>query len=291
MASYTATFADAPALHPVLHLSISLPTSPSPLSSSSSSSSPPRSCSLYTLLDLPASFIADRYELLRLHRAGRLGDFDPEGADEGLQVVGEGDLEAPVWRAREREGKGRAAVLVRLGKGGSGAAPWGAKGKDREGKTLEVDVPLHVRYQDPLEARVAGGAEPRGEVEMEWPRVFWACEGEGDIAPTTFEDLASCPPPSLPSPLSLPLFSTTASNLTFHHLPPSPLSPSSISSCPPSLPPPLTLSLPAGVLSDLPLVESVTVLAVWAVAAWGMWSAVRSWRRVRREAEKGRKRE
>lgn len=64
-----------------------------------------------------------------------------------------------------------------------------------------------------------------------------------------------CPPSALPSSF----------NLTFHSLhflaPPS--SSDSTSSCPPALPPPLTLIAPTGVISDLPLVETVNFAVIW----------------------------
>ncbi|BGP37727.1 protease B nonderepressible form [Rhodotorula kratochvilovae] len=150
MSGYTASFAPAGGLHPTLELFIA----PSPV--------PGPSCALYTLVNVPPGLIADKYQLQQLHRDGRLG-----ASSEGdLTHLGEADLEAPVWRA------GEARVLLRLrdveGKGKARARNW-----DDE----LHEVPLHLRYQDPVARRwVDGVRRDIRTVEVEWPWVFWACE-------------------------------------------------------------------------------------------------------------------
>ncbi|GAA5861713.1 hypothetical protein JCM8547_000712 [Rhodosporidiobolus lusitaniae] len=305
--TYAASWSpSAPAFHPKLVLSFppSLP----------SSSSCPANCDLYALLRVPPGLIADRYELQRLHEGGRLGAYGEEtrrarGGGRTLEVLGEGDLEAPVYKVEEREGGGWAAVLLTLKKGGEEGE---GKGKEKAGQEeeerWEVVIPLHTRYQRPVEKRydAEGRRVDRVEVEVEKPWVFWAYEGgvlffffspgsplvtfgSADYPPSYLASLPTCSPPSLPSNLSFP----SLSSLSLFYLTPSASSNiSSSSSCPPPLGPPLTLSLPTGVQSDLPLVETTTFLVIWATFAWVSWSAYRLWRRLRvAEREKEGKKE
>ncbi|KPV75645.1 uncharacterized protein RHOBADRAFT_52690 [Rhodotorula graminis WP1] len=223
MAGYSASFTPGGGLHPILHLSV--PSAPAPAPS----------CALHALVAVPPELIADRYQLSQLERDGRLGSAGIGG--QAVWHAGEGDLEAPAWCA------GPASVLVRLSNGGAGERDGHGADKTAEkerDQVIEVDVPLHLRYQEPVERRwLAGGAraDPR-LVVVEVPWVFWACA-------------AAC----------LRLAS------------------SSSSTCPPSRPPPLVLVAPTGVLTDLPLVEGVTAAAVWACFAFLCWTAVRAYRR------------
>jgi len=83
-------------------------------------------------------------------------------------VSGEGDLEAAVWKAKE------ARVLIELLKGDEEDS-----GKDR----IDINVPLHMRYQKPDQKRRRTRSPDAGdwklgrvEVRMDYPRVFWACQ-------------------------------------------------------------------------------------------------------------------
>ncbi|GAA5891576.1 hypothetical protein JCM5296_004263 [Sporobolomyces johnsonii] len=289
--SYSASVSPSTGFHPTLRLSLP-----------ASSSSPSPSCSLHALLDLPPSFIADRYQLSQLHREGKLGLYDParDGdrarTGESLVVHGEGDLEGPVW------GRGGVAVLIKLreGEGEGERAGRANKGKERarddeEHGAIELEVPLHLRYQLPVEERrIRAETSEKGrptrsdlsEVDLPWPWVFWACPQRDDdaaLAPRTplddDDDAArSCGPSSLP--YSFP--SLSASELYF--LSPSPsLAFASSPSCPPPLPAPLSVTIPTGVAADLPVVEAVTVAAVWAGFLSLAWTAWRTWARLRRE--------
>ncbi|GAA5903833.1 PIG-X/PBN1 family protein [Sporobolomyces salmoneus] len=211
--SISASLSPIQGFHPTLHLSI--PPLPAPSSS----------CSLYAFISVPPSFILDRYQLAQLHAEGRLGSQD------GLvEVQREGDLEGPVWRARE------AAALIQLSKDA-------ALGTGE----VQVEVPLHMRYQAPVKQRrrkEGEQGEDRVRVEMNQPRVFWACPD----APR------GCPPASLSSNFSFP----SLANSTLHYLD------SPTSSCQP-LPSTSNLSveLPAGIASHSEFVGPVTVSIVW----------------------------
>lgn len=145
--STSAHFVPPQGFHPVLHLSIP-PTR-----------APDESCSLFTLISVPSSFIIDRYQLSQLHLEGKLGTLG------GLvEVVGEGDLEGPVWKTKG------AAVLVQL------------SDHNEQGRTVvetELEVPLHMRYQVPATKRRRTSSHEREDqvrVEMDQPKVFWACD-------------------------------------------------------------------------------------------------------------------
>ncbi|GAA5900771.1 hypothetical protein JCM6882_007660 [Rhodosporidiobolus microsporus] len=281
----------AAAFHPKLVLSLSNSSSPSSSYPSSSQ------CSLWLLLPIPPSLILDRYELHRLHSlpsssSSRLGAFDAaSGGKSSLMVVGEGDLEAPVWRVEEREPfRGRGGVLLRLLDG----ADKKGKGKERRATdNLDVEIPLHVRYPRPVPERYevdpVTGEKKRVdsvEVEVEAPWVFWGCD-EPD--PTLAALFPSCPPPPLspPSSLPLPLNFPSLSPLSLYFLPTS--SPSSPAlPCPPPRPSNLTLQVPTGVMADLPLVEAVTMLVVWVCAGWVGWGAWKAFRRAGRGDERAR---
>lgn len=163
MSGYTASFAPGGGLHPTLHLSI--PSSPAP----------GPSCALHALVEVPQELIADRYQLSQLERDGRLSAAGRE--QQAVWHAGEGDLEAPSWRAAT------ASVLVRLSDSGeedeglSGGRTSEVARKER-GVSIEVEVPLHLRYQEPVERRwTVGGARVDSKVvEVDVPWVFWACD-------------------------------------------------------------------------------------------------------------------
>lgn len=144
MASYTAQLLAA-GFHPKLHLELnSLPTM--------------STCPLYFYQPVPASFILDRFELAQLHVDGFLGDSSEPG---GLVVAGERNIENPADRA------GPTSILVRLDSS--------SKGK---GKTVELELPLHVRYQVPVERRWTGNTRnDMITLELPTPSVFYACSG------------------------------------------------------------------------------------------------------------------
>jgi hypothetical protein len=288
MTTYHAAFSpSAPAFHPKLEVTVQGPDA----------ATPDPSCDLYALVSVPPGLIVDKYELHRLHRWGRLGAND--AASDGrasLQVLGEGDLEAPVWKVEANEGGGAAAILLRLKDG---------KGKRREVDSTEtVEIPLHGRYQMPVPERwsIDGKRLDKVQVELDWPRVFWACNAATCTCSALFisflmslthwphaapalEELPACGPPSLPAHLSF----ATLSSRTLHYLSlNSSTSLSGPTTCPPGLPPPLTLLLPTGVAADLPLVESVTLIAVWGCFLWLVWTIFGVWRRGRREEAKSR---
>lgn len=139
MSSYSATL-EADGLHPKLHVRYSL-----------ADAAP--SCPLYIHYSLPPSFILDRFQLSQLHQEHRFGHVAADGS-QTLWILGERDLEAPVQRA------GGAVVVARLE---------GGKGKERE-----VVLPLHLRYQLPVETRE--GTSELLSVGVDWPSLFWLCD-------------------------------------------------------------------------------------------------------------------
>ncbi|GAA6000881.1 Pbn1p [Rhodotorula paludigena] len=244
MSTFNASFAATPyGLHPTLHLSLAPAEPPAP-----------SSCSLWLHLSIPRTLIADRFQLQQLHLSGALGAADLSTGGRGSFVLeGEDDIEVPEWRAAP------AALWVRL----DGPGPSGGKGKARE-----VDVPLHLRYLEPVERRWSDDGRRLDIVDVEGPvpSVFWACPED--------EPYASCAPDTLPPPPSL--HSLASSRLRFV-----PSNASLAALCPPPPPPPLILRAPAGALEDLPLVEGVTGASVWLCFAFLAWTAVRTWLRTR----------
>ncbi|GAA5931057.1 hypothetical protein JCM1841_001710 [Sporobolomyces salmonicolor] len=282
--SYSASLSPSTGFHPTLRLSI-----PASASAPSPSPSPSSSCSLHTVLALPPSFIADRYQLAQLHREGKLGVYEGGDAGESLVVHGEGDLEGPVW------GRGGVAVLVKLRSAQKGKARARA---DEEPAATELAVPLHLRYPLPVAERSRAAAESsengptrndRSEVDLPWPWVFWACpkRGEAALARTPLEGDDDDDAPRSCAPACLPYSFPSLSAFELHFLSPDASlasgRSSSSSSCPPPLPAPLSVIIPTGVAADLPVVEAVTVAAVWFGFAWLAWTAWRTWAGLRRE--------
>jgi hypothetical protein len=269
--SYTATLTAA-GLHPKLTLRINASIADS-------------TCDLYVHVNLPPSFIVDRFELGQLHSEGRLGAYvDGEGTFEAL---GERDLEAPVYRA------GSASLLLRVRNG---------KGKGRateEDSNLEVELPLHLRYQVPVQDRWIG-SERRDMLtaSMDWPTVFWACrDGEREprliicpdadsrslTGPPSFTNVVECPRTTLDG-----TYTALASTSSLHFILPSPLVPPI---CPPSFSlPTISVTVPTGALSDLALVEGMTFVGIWLGTLCIAWTAYRARQRHSRR-EKGAKAE
>ncbi|GAA5877428.1 hypothetical protein JCM16303_003328 [Sporobolomyces ruberrimus] len=239
--STSAHFVPPQGFHPVLHLSIP-PTR-----------APDESCSLFTLISVPSSFIIDRYQLSQLHLEGKLGTLG------GLaEVVGEGDLEGPVWKTKG------AAVLVQL------------SDHNEQGRTVvetELEVPLHMRYQVPATKRRRTSSHEREDqvrVEMDQPKVFWACDHvSGRSKPVPRE----CPPSSLSSEYSFP----SLSNSTIHHVASS--SPRSCNMPYSATLPPLAITLPTGIESHARFVGPVTVSVIWLGFFFLTWTTYGVWRR------------
>ena len=144
--SISSNFVPTQGFHPVLHISVTPSPAPAP------------SCRLFSLISVPPSFIIDRYQLSQLHIEGKLGIQDGI-----LEVLGEGDLEGPTWKAQE------AAALIQLSNNASTGT-----------RETKLEVPLHMRYQQPAKRRrktEKGLEEDRVEVKLNQPRVFWACTG------------------------------------------------------------------------------------------------------------------
>ncbi|EGU12510.1 Protein pbn1 [Rhodotorula toruloides ATCC 204091] len=182
MSRYSASWASPlGSLHPTLQLHIdALPTP---------------SCALHTQISLPPHFIADKFQLVQLHREGKLGAYESySGGRDSFVHVGEADLEAPVWRA------GEGSVLIRVR---------GADDEDDEAgpKRIRLEVPLHLRYQAPVKERhLDGSRQDVIEVEFPYPHVFWACPDTSTLhflpANASTAAVSGCPPPS-PAPLTL----------------------------------------------------------------------------------------
>lgn len=125
-------------------------------------------CPLFARYRVPPAFIIDRFQLAQLHADHRLGSSSSSNSTT-LSVTGERDLEAPVGRT------GESIVVLRL----SAAA----KGKARERQEGSVELPLHVRYQLPVERRRNDQGERIDLVEigMEEPVLFWACDASTSV--------------------------------------------------------------------------------------------------------------
>ena len=135
--TYVTSFLQPTGLHPILRLTF--PTTLPP---------PVPSCALHTYLILPSYIFPDKYQLSSANLL----------ASKNLHAVrslaGEADLEAPDWVIR----KWGSSMLLEL-------APPSRSG------AWNADIPLHLRYLEPVE----GGQK---NIEMPWPVVFWACPAE-----------------------------------------------------------------------------------------------------------------
>lgn len=190
MSHYSASWASPlGGLHPTLQLHIDAVPTPS--------------CALYTHISLPPHFIADKFQLVQLHREGKLGAYDASiGGRDSFGHAGEAGLEAPVWKA------GEGSLLIRVREAEVGAGP---------PKRIHFEVPLHLRYQAPVKERHTDGLrQDVVEVEFPYPRVFWACpDGASSFGLPTAAELtayhrrigtqltsmpASIPRPGFPSP-------------------------------------------------------------------------------------------
>ncbi|GAA5983449.1 hypothetical protein JCM5350_007654 [Sporobolomyces pararoseus] len=241
--SISSNFVPTQGFHPVLQISVTPSPAPAP------------SCRLFSLISVPPSFIIDRYQLSQLHVEGKLGI-----QDGNLEVLGEGDLEGPTWKARE------AAALIQL----SNNASIGTS-------ETKLEVPLHMRYQQPAKRRrktEKGLREDRVEVKLNQPRAFWAC--------TEPESSKGCPPSSLSSDFTF----QSLSNSTIHDL-----ASGTGSSCTPtpSIVDTSTLSiiLPTGIEAHSDFVGPTTVSVIWLGFFYLVWTALNVRRRTKeRSVEK-----
>ncbi|GAA5954353.1 hypothetical protein JCM3765_004431 [Sporobolomyces pararoseus] len=242
--SISSDFVPTQGFHPVLHLTVTPTPAPAP------------SCRLFGLISVPPSFIVDRYQLSQLHAEGKLGIVDGI-----VEVAGEGNLEEPVWRARE------AAALIQLSKNAS-----------INTREVKLEVPLHMRYQQPTKRwrkPEIGIKDERVEVNMNQPRVFWAC---------TEPPLQGCPPSSLSSDFSFP----SLSNSTIRYL--EPTDESSCTVIPSKIhAPTLSITLPAGIESHSDFVGPTTVSVIWLGFFYLVWTALSVRRRIqtRKDGKQG----
>ncbi|GAA6059518.1 hypothetical protein JCM10212_006016 [Sporobolomyces blumeae] len=238
MHSITASLAPRTGFHPTLHLAVPRVVAPA--------DSP---CALFAYVAVPPSFILDRYQLRQLHLEGKLGVHG--GA---LEVYGDADLEGSTRRA------GTAAALVQLAMPVTASEP------------LEIDVPVHMRYQAPRVART-GGSNGEGTVRVELgePKVFWACPKR--------EPLESSVPPCAPTSLFSEFDLSPLVNSTLHFVHPS-------TACPTgdiiraSRYSELAIDLPTGFASDADFVGPITVSAVWIGLVWLAWTAYTVWKQI-----------
>lgn len=172
------------------------------------------SCSLHLLYTFSSSVILDQYQLAQLHDEGRLvksrrsiiTDDGSSGSSQGkdsaspvqseLFLGGQLDLEAPVERIRPDEGA-LAFLSIPMASGATRRSSDQAPSPDSPSVDVVVEMPLHLRYQEPVASRWLsaqgwsgfGGhwwnkhPMPEGwqdivEVNVDWPCVFWACDKE-----------------------------------------------------------------------------------------------------------------
>ncbi|KAM0755912.1 hypothetical protein T439DRAFT_376192 [Meredithblackwellia eburnea MCA 4105] len=243
MTTYTAQLSEKEGFHP--HLVINWSSPPSATTS----------CSLFAHIpNLPTSFILDRFQLLQLHEEGRLGYHSVGEDSDGIKISGSRDLEGPVSKIEDHE---EGDLLLRL----TGPDSRGILGQG------EVRIPLHMRYQVPVQKRSDGEMVL---VNMSWPVLFYGCPSEEELPPPSLS-LLHCPTSAFPT---LP-FPTSSVHLL---LPPSPPEAEGDELipilCPPQLLlPTLSLSLPTGVTSDLSFIEPINFAVVWLGAFWCAWKA------------------
>lgn len=107
-------------------------------------------CNLHALYTLSKNVFVDKYQL------AQLAQFELGGIQNVRGVWGETDLEAPSYKT---EGWG-SIVLVDIAR------------IDGSGNNLTLELPLHLRYLEPLE----GGGNR--EIKLLCPEIFWACKND-----------------------------------------------------------------------------------------------------------------
>ncbi|KAL7006067.1 hypothetical protein EMMF5_004405 [Cystobasidiomycetes sp. EMM_F5] len=177
-------------------------------SSTSSDVASSSSCSLHLLYHLSSSIILDQYQLRQVHNEGRLvtsrlsndGSNEPNSKGKGraprmpvaseLELGGQLDLEAPVSQI-DADSVAVALITIPMD---TRALPSGFQIPSVD---VTVELPLHLRYQEPVLSRwlSADGRNGHGghwwskhsrsenrsdikQVPVSWPCVFWACETE-----------------------------------------------------------------------------------------------------------------
>lgn len=208
--SHSSSVSPSSSFHP--HLLTSL-TSLLPLSASPS-------CSLHVLYTLSSSVILDPYQLQQLHSEGRLVTASqPSLADDPaetkrqpvqaeLWLGGQFDLEAPVSKI-DREQNTYLLVTLPIISGSNSSSTANATAVlPVSSVDVHLDLPLHLRYQEPALSRYlgssnlagffsgwGGGSGPYGgkwwtkdplpdnrqdlvQVPIEWPCIFWKCDDE-----------------------------------------------------------------------------------------------------------------
>ena len=178
--------------------------STAPASTSSTSS-----CSLHLLYTLSSSIILDQYQLRQLHGQGRLlrteqspQDGHEKGHQESrpisaeLYLGGQLDLEAPVSRI-DPEQDVIAFLSIPMANSNTRYTQTTLPDSHIPSVDVTVELPLHLRYQEPVLSRwlteqgrsgFGGGwwamhpvPEQRQDlvdVQVRWPCVFWACNAE-----------------------------------------------------------------------------------------------------------------
>lgn len=179
------------------------------------------SCSLNLLYALGSDIILDQYQIRQLHSEGHLvyskrsfDDVDAKHKGKGksiqaeLYLGGQLDLEAPVSQVDPQQ---QSYALISLPIASSSNLP---PGYEVPPVDVTVDMPLHVRYQEPVLSRYLSkqGREGYGgrwyikhsvpqdrndtvNVAIDWPCVFWACDSEqpeaskGTLALTTLKTI------------------------------------------------------------------------------------------------------
>ena len=139
--TYSGSFKEPSGLHPKFSLKIT-PERP-----------PTEHCSLNAYFSIPKDFFIDRYQLEDEKLMASLGLWELKA------LYGETDLEAPVW-TQSRWGS---SALFELD-----------PNKVDETGRVDVELPLHLRYQEPKYF------VQYTSVKMPWPTVFWACQGQSE---------------------------------------------------------------------------------------------------------------
>lgn len=149
-ASFTSSFQQPAGLHPKLQVRLSR-----------GSLVPPKdTCSLHAYMTLPSTLFIDRYQL-----SDRLF-LNSQNLIALNTLIGEQDLEAPNWVV-SRWGS---AALLQL------AVP-SSRSADADDDWITT-IPMHLRYVNgPV---LAKNASSEAKIEVPWPVLFWACQGENE---------------------------------------------------------------------------------------------------------------
>lgn len=167
------------------------------------------SCSLHLLYALNSDIILDQYQIRQLHSEGHLvysqrssDDHGSVGEHKGkgksiqaeLYLGGQLDLEAPVSQVDSTK---QAYALISIPSASSSNSATLPPGYEVPAVDVSVELPLHVRYQEPVLSRYLSKDGRQGfggrwyiknpipedrqdavNVTIDWPCVFWACETE-----------------------------------------------------------------------------------------------------------------